>query len=74
MTDDRADLMLEILKRVQTMLTRLDDKIDGLAAEMRGVKTHMAAFMQSELHQDGDIAALKARIDRIERRLELVDP
>lgn len=71
MTDDRADLMLEILKKREDGQARLDDKIDGLGADLRGARQHMAAFMQTEIHQDSDIASIKARLERIERRLEL---
>jgi hypothetical protein len=40
---------------------------------MRGMKGHMAAFMQSEVAQDGLIASIQLRIERIEKRLNLVD-
>ncbi|PKP65530.1 MAG: hypothetical protein CVT86_03235 [Alphaproteobacteria bacterium HGW-Alphaproteobacteria-8] len=73
MTDDRADLMLEILKRLQAGQSRLEEKVDRLASEFVGMKQHMAAFMTSEFHQDAEIAALKLRLDRIERRLDLTD-
>lgn len=35
---------------------------------MRGIKGHMAAFMQSEGAQDGAIASIDAKTERIERR------
>jgi len=41
--------------------------------DMRSLKGHMDAFMQSEVTQDGALASTQARIDRIERRLELAD-
>jgi hypothetical protein len=33
----------------------------------------MAAFMQSEVAQDGSIASIQLRIERIEKRLNLAD-
>ena len=73
MTDDRSDLMLELLKRLQSGQTRLEEKVDRLASEFVGMNQHMATFMQSEFHQDAEIAAMRLRLDRIERRLDLVD-
>ena len=47
------------------------DNLTDLKTDMRGLKGHMAAFMQSEVAQDGAIASIQSRLDRIERRLEL---
>ena len=73
MTDERADLMLEILKRLQAGLDRVEGKVDHLSAEFVAMKQHMAAFMTSEFNQDAEIASMKLRLDRIERRLDLVE-
>jgi hypothetical protein len=67
------NLMLEHLKRFQLQMTRFEDKLDGVAAGMRGMKQHMAAFMASEATQDAGMAAITVRLDRIERRLDLID-
>jgi hypothetical protein len=67
------NLMLEHLKRFQSQMTRLEDKIDGLGAGLRGVRQHMAGFMTSDVHRDTDMAAVKAPLERIERRLDLID-
>jgi hypothetical protein len=72
-TDDRADLMLEILKRMQVSISRLENDLSDVASDVRTMKSHMAAFMQSEFRQDTDIADVKHRLDRIERRLDLRD-
>lgn len=71
MTEDRSEFMIEILKRLQSGQARLEEKVDGLTVELRGVKQHMAAFMQTEFQQDSEVAALKLRLERIERRLEI---
>ena len=73
MTEETESLVLEILKRMQLTLGRLEDGMSDLAGEIRGLKSHMAGFMQSEFRQDTDIAAIKRRLDRIERRLDLRD-
>ena len=65
------ELLLETLKAVQSKLTKVADDIADLKTDMRGMKGHMAAFMQSEVAQDGTLASIQSRLERIERRLEL---
>jgi hypothetical protein len=67
------NLVLEHLKRFQAQMVRVEEKVDGLSMEIRGGKQHMAAFLTSEVNQDADIASLKTRLERIERRLDLID-
>ena len=67
------ELLLETLKAIQSKLTDIASDIVDLKADMRGMKGHMAAFMQSEVAQDGAIASIQLRIERIEQRLNLVD-
>jgi hypothetical protein len=66
--------LLEHLRLVQEQLRSLTDDMSDVKADVRGMKTHLAGFMQTELAQDGALASLRMRIDRIERRLGLVDP
>jgi hypothetical protein len=65
------ELLLEHLKAIQAKLSVMGDDIADLKTDMRGLKSHMAGFMQSEVAQDSAIASMQARLDRIERRLEL---
>jgi len=72
MTDNVTnELILEHLKalREDAKNTRLD--IADIKDDIRIIKGHMASFMQSEVKQDGEIAALQSRLERIEKRLEL---
>jgi hypothetical protein len=67
------NLMVEHLKRFQVQMTRIEEKVEGVAADLRGVKQHMAAFLTSEVNQDADMASIRVRLERIERRLDLSD-
>ena len=72
MTDNVTnELILEHLKQIQGKLANHDLHFVRIETELRAVKTHLAALVQSDLNRDSDIAALTLRIDRIERRLEL---
>lgn len=65
------ELLLETLKAMQAKLAAIASDTQDVKADMRGLKGHMAAFMQSEVAQDNALASILARIDRIERRLDL---
>ena len=67
------ELLLETLKAIQAKLVDISGDILDLKTDMRGIKGHMAAFMQSEVAHDGSIAAITMKIERIEKRLNLVD-
>lgn len=66
-------LLLEPLKAMQAKLSDVANDVSDMKADMRGLKGHIPAFMQSEVAQDGAIASIQAKIDRIERRLELAE-
>lgn len=67
------ELLPETLKAIQEKLTDVAGDIVDLKADMRGLKGHMAAFMQSEVAQDDAIASIQLKIERIEQRLNLAD-
>ena len=67
------DLLLEHLKAIQGKLLDHDGRFGVLENELRAIKSHIAGLMRSDLNRDTENAALLARIERIETRLELVD-
>lgn len=67
------ELILEHLKSIQAKVSRTDERLSHIEADIRTIKGHMANFMQTEAHQDSSIASLQARLERIERRLEISD-
>lgn len=67
------ELLLETLKAIQAKINDMANDLSDVKADMRGLKGHMAAFMQSEVAQDGAVAAIQTKIDRIERRLDLTE-
>ncbi len=73
MTNVTNELILEHLKVIQGKLSTMADDLTDVKTDMRGLKTHMAGFMQSEVAQDGMLAPIRARLDRIERCLDLSD-
>lgn len=64
-------LLLEHLKSIQSKLAAMAEDMVDVKTELRGLKSHLAGFMQSDVAQDSAIASLQSRLDRIERRLEI---
>ncbi|ARN82004.1 hypothetical protein [Methylocystis bryophila] len=67
------ELLLETLKAIQGKLADIASNIVDLKADMRGMKGHVAAFMQSEVTQDGAITSIQLKIERIQQRLNIVE-
>ena len=65
------ELILEHLRQMQSKLSNMATEISETRADMRSLKGHVASMLQSEVSKDGEIAAIKLRIERIEHRLEL---
>lgn len=73
MTENVENLVLEQLRHVRAQNDRILDEIRGLKTEMMSVRHHVRGIeLQQDVHHE-DIATMKVRLDRIERRLELVD-
>jgi hypothetical protein len=67
------NLLFDHPTRFQAQMVRVEEKVEEVAGDIRGVRQHMAAFLTSEFNQDASIAAIRTRLDRIERRLDLID-
>lgn len=67
------NLMLEHLRVIRADIARVKEDVAGLRTEMTAMRHHMAGMFTMQEHQHGEIATLRDRVDRIERRLELTD-
>jgi len=67
------NLVLEHLRAIRAEVARMVDEVRGLRTEMTSMRQHMAGMATLQDLDHTDIAALKARLDRIEKRLELAD-
>jgi len=72
------ELLLQILKNIQDKLEEHDRRFDRLLSDVEAhlstMKTDLATVVGIVSHTQGDLDVLARRIDRIERRLDLVDP
>ncbi|WP_084580729.1 hypothetical protein [Sphingomonas azotifigens] len=73
MTDDRADLMLEILKRMQGDLASVRRDMTSLAVRVSALEDFTRGITTSIFGMQAEITAINHRLDRIERRLDLTE-
>jgi hypothetical protein len=73
MTDDVENLVPEHLKRIQAELARIRDDLRPHGAELSAIRQVQGAHTTLLNQCVEDIAGVRVRLDRIERRLDLVD-
>jgi hypothetical protein len=54
-------------------MAKLADGMRTMSAEMSAIRQHLSGVVTIQEHDHVDIAAIKARLDRIEKRLDLVE-
>ena len=74
------ELMFETLKAIQATLADHGRKLDEMRTSIAATNAHLTAHqtqiagvMQQDVVQDSAIASIRARLDRIERRLEIAE-
>jgi hypothetical protein len=71
--DKRTDLMLEILKSIQTDIGDIKRDIGSLNMRVSSLEDHFRGTLTTLYGIQADVAHLKVRVDRIEQRLGLKD-
>ena len=71
MTDDRSQMMFDILLGIQRDLGQIKREQISQGIRLALLEEHMRGLMTSIYGMQADIADLKVRVDRIERRLGL---
>jgi predicted nucleic acid-binding Zn-ribbon protein len=73
MAEEPNNLMLEILRRLQTDMAALKEGQRTANVHLAAIESHMAGFHLTVSAHTDELVELKQRIERIERRLELTD-
>jgi predicted nuclease with TOPRIM domain len=71
MVEISNELMYETLKAVRADTSQIGNDITELRSELPALRTHVSALVQSDARHYGEMAALRERVERIERRLEI---
>ena len=67
------NLVLEDLHPIRAEMGKMADWMQTLSVEMTAIRQHLSGVVTIQDHDHQDIASIKVRLDRIERRLELSD-
>jgi hypothetical protein len=73
MTEDTTNLVLEHLRHMRLMISRIDEKLETVILRLSIIEGHVANFHVSEAAQNAELDRIKRRLDRVEHRLELAD-
>ena len=73
MAAEPDNLILEHLRAIRGEMGRLSNWMETMSTEMTAMRHHLLGAITTLNHDHVDIAEMKVRLDRIERRLELVD-
>jgi hypothetical protein len=66
-------LVLEQLRIIRGDIGKVVNEMQTMRVEMTAMRQHMAGMMTIQEHDHIDIAGIKHRLDRIEKRLELAE-
>ena len=64
------NLVLEHLRAIRGEIGKMADYMQTLSVEMTAIRQHLAGVVTLQDYDHGDIATIKHRLDRIERRLD----
>ena len=73
MSDDRSQMMFDILLGIQKDIGQIKREQSSIGIRLASLEDHIRGLMTSIYGMQADIADLKVRVDRIERRLGLAD-
>ena len=71
--NEKVENLILDLRAMRSDISTISEEMTGMRAEMRAMKQHMAAFISHEAAQDGDIATVKLQLERIGKRLDIVE-
>ena len=66
-------IRLDHLHAIRGEMSKMADAMRTVGAEMTALRQHFSGVITLQKHGHGDLAAIKLRIDRIEKRLELTE-
>ena len=72
MNEKVENLILEHLRALRADMSSIKEEMTGVRSEMGIVRQHMAGILGTQTLHDTEIASLKVRLDRIEKRLDMV--
>lgn len=73
MAKEPDSLVLEHLRAIRETQDRHTQAFTDVQLRLSAIENHMVGFQFSEVRQNSELDRLRARLERIEQRLELAD-
>jgi len=73
-TSNIENLIVPMLREIRADMAKMADAMNTQSVEMRAMLKHLGGIVDLQELDHEDIARIKVRLDRIETRLDLVDP
>ena len=73
MSEDRSELMFEILKKIQGDVGEIKRELGSQSMKISSLEDHFRGTLTTLYSIQADVAHLRNRVDRIETRLGLKD-
>ena len=73
MVRDPDEIILPILRDIRSEMAKMAAHMMTLSTEMTALRQHQGAVVTLQEHDHTEIAAIKVRLDRLERRLDIVE-
>ena len=73
MTDDPAELMLEILKSIQSDVATIKREVTSVGMRVSALENHFRGTLTTLDGIQADVSHMNGRVDRIEHRLGLTE-
>jgi hypothetical protein len=73
MADVTSELIYEFLKQLQNRMSSFEKKMDEVKSELQALLIHSIAMQQDIQNIYATFVRQEARLDRIERRLEITE-
>jgi len=73
MVEDTDEIILPLLRDIRGDMAKMANAMETLSVEMRAMRLDMRSITSIQDHDHADIAMIKSRLERVERRLDLTD-
>jgi polyhydroxyalkanoate synthesis regulator phasin len=68
-----VDLTQEILRDIQRRLSNIEDGQVRMEHRLGTIEHHLGGLLQSTAYERGEVDALRRRVERLERRANIID-
>ena len=71
--DNKIDMILPLLNRINGKLNRVEEKLDMLSDEVRNVQVRLTHLERGQAEINSRLDMFGIRLDRVEKRLDLTE-